>query len=174
MYFGITQKTIIKIIFLTIGSAFVLGVIIAPTVKEIQTTSQDIDDLKLFLEKRKNQTTEESMEQNLLNEMEIYMADKEKLLFTKKDALKLVQFLEDTATRDHVSQKITDSNLDKITAGKSLTLNLSVEGDYLSLLDYIRNLETSDYFSNIQNLSLNSLGGSRGELFLKVNLYVNE
>ncbi len=158
----------------------ILGVIIYPTVKKIVDLNKETRNVLIYLEKKNenahNLRTSIKKSQEIKNEVASY----EKFIYRQGDELKLITTLENIASKNSVTQKIENSNLDN-PIGQQINLSLSVNGEYHDVLNYLYDLKQADYFLNISNFYIvpvfdrtTNSASSNVNLRLTLILYVNK
>lgn len=144
----------------SIGVGFLLaGLIIVsiliPTVRSVQQANRQVYELRLYLEKKHYRSVQARSAIKQIEQIKDSMIGLEKYLYKKGDALKLITLLEDLSNRHAVTQKIVSSNLDSPTNVR-VAMHLNLTGRYHDILEYLRDLEQSDYFIAINRLYLSS------------------
>lgn len=148
------RKTIIKLsIFSVITLTIIFGVIF-PTIRYIRNLEQDTTGLREYLEKKYENTKTIRTSKKKIEEIESVVAKYPDFLFYQGDELKLITSLENLANNNQVTQKIDNSNLDKL--GDTVTLSLTINGDYQNTLKYLAALERENYYFIITNLQFAS------------------
>lgn len=174
------RKTILAAFFMALLGCAIIGVVILPTILDIQELSQQTEVASSFLERRalNAQNLHISLEQS--NKIKQDTNTYDKYFFRKGSELSLITSLEDVANKNAVNAKIESSNLDKIAAGKYVVLSISANGQYANILQYLADLEQLDYFININNVSLiSAMDKSAGKATkiinasFKISLYAN-
>lgn len=175
-----TKKMIARVsLFFVIFLGIIFGVLI-PTLLKIKKTADDSYKLRLLLEQKYEQSIHSRVTKQKLNEVKKNITDFDKYIFKSGDELKLITFLEALATKHTLNQTIANSNLDKIGSDQMAVINLSLNGDYQNTLDYIADLETSDYYITIEQLQIKPIFNKNGEIGkmastdLTTKLYVNK
>ncbi len=175
-----TKKTIIQvsvIAFLFFGTTF--G-ILTPTLINIRKTSRESLKLRLHLEQKYQDSLNSRITRKKLNEIKNAVTNFENFIFKSGDELRLITFLENSATKHNITPAITSSNLDKISNSHLAIISMNLKGDYNNILKYITELETSNYFIQIKQLQITPMFSKDGKTTLVVNLtittelYVNE
>ena len=83
----------------------------------------------------------------------------------------MITYLENLSAKYGLTQNLTNSNLDKITENH-IDLELTLSGDYYRALQYLSELDASDYFLNVEHLQLTPLFSRNGEPGGSANLYL--
>ena len=172
------HKIILTVSLLCLLVIFIIGAIIYPVVASIQKTTKQTYDLRLYMEKRYQNSLRSRLTKKKIETMKEDTKNYDLYLFRKADSLALIQNLEQTADDSNVNQTITGSNLDSIAAGKKLNINLTVSGIYSDVIRYINALEISQYFLNIKSVRLIPSHDSHGNIndfvtgYLNIELYV--
>jgi hypothetical protein len=171
----ITRVSVFFVLFLGIS----LGILL-PTLLNIKKTADESYKLRLLLEQKYEQSLRSRVTKQKLNEVKQIIADFDKYIFKTGDELKLITFLENLANKHALTQTISNSNLDKLGADRMAEITLSLAGDYQNTLEYIADLEISDYFITIEQLQIKPVFNKNGEtskavtLDLTTKLYVNK
>lgn len=175
----------IKTKLLVAGLALVTTLIVAgaiwPTARDIYGINRDTIDLKTYLEKKYKSTLDLRQSAQQIGEIEKQAAIFSRALYRRGDELRLITFLEDTAARHNLTQKIEAPDLGQ-TVSQTIQLSLALEGQYQDILRYLSDLESSDYFLNTTRLRVNETGGRPADnqikspvsLQIDLQLYVSE
>ncbi|OGH90238.1 MAG: hypothetical protein A2537_00780 [Candidatus Magasanikbacteria bacterium RIFOXYD2_FULL_36_9] len=148
------KKTLLSLtVFSTITIAIIFGIIL-PTFNYIKNLERETSGLRLYLEKKYENTRTIRTSKKKIDEIETIVASYPNYLFYRGDELKLITLLENLANNNKVIQKIDSSNLDKF--GETVNLSLTINGDYQNILKYLSALEKSNYYLTITNLQLSS------------------
>lgn len=172
-------------IFITVGalSLVVLAIVllvILPTAKNIQKTTQETYNLRAYMEKRYQDSLKSRLTKKKIERIKKDSTNFPNHTFDVKDTLKLIQVLENMAEKDNVKQNINSSNLDAIKPGGKLKFNISANGNYLDILNYVRTIEKQSYFFSIETLRFSPVYDGNGVITKKMNvnlivgLYVNK
>lgn len=173
-----TEKKTVLI--LTIFSAVTLAIIfgiIFPTVRYIKNLEQDTSSMREYLEKKYENTRTIRTSKKKIEEIESIVATYPDYLFYRGDELNLITSLENLANNNKVTQRIDNSNLDK--PGNTITLSLTLNGDYQNIIKYLSALEKEKYYFIITNLQLSSAFNQQNNntnattMNLDIILYVN-
>ena len=174
------KKLIITVwISLFLFVAIIAGVLV-PTVWHIRKTAAESYALRVALEQRYEQSLRSRVTRQKLQEIKETISDFGRFLFKPGEELQLITFLENLATTHTLTQTINNSNLDKIKTSPTAEISFNVSGDYQNLLEYIAELERSDYFITIEHLELKPIFNKTGEasslatLDINAKLYVNK
>ncbi len=180
MTFDENKKILIKVwLSVALFIAIMAGVLV-PTLLRIKKTSADSYQLRLALEQRYEQSLRSRVTKQKLQEIKETITDFNRFLFKPGEELQLITFLENLAGKHHLTQTITTSNLDKIKNSTNAEISFSLNGNYQDALDYIAELESSDYFITIQQLQFKPVFTRNGEpsplvtLDITATLYVNK
>lgn len=175
-----TKKMIVRVsIFFIVFLCIIFGILI-PTLLKIKKTADESYKLRLLLEQKYEQSLRSRVTKQKLADVKKTIADFDKFIYKTGDELRLITFLETLATKHNLNQTITSSNLDKIGSDQTAEIVLNLSGDYQNTLNYMVDLETSDYFINIEQLQLKPVFNKNGEiaktasLNLTTKLYVNK
>lgn len=98
---------------------------------------------------------------NLIKEMDLKVASYDRLFFTQGQELQLITDLENMATKNNVSQKISSPNLDNY-ANNRIDISVSVAGPYINTLKYMADLEKYRYILAIEKIYLQPNGFAAG------------
>ena len=147
------RKTIIILSLFFVIILVVIFAIILPTIQYIKDLNDDTGNLKSYLEKIHDNTHSVRISKAKIEDIKKQTADYDNYLFYHGDELKLINILETIASNNKVIQKIDNSDLG--SAGSNLIhISLTLNGDYQNLLQYILDLEKSNYFIQIEHLQL--------------------
>jgi hypothetical protein len=175
-----TKKMITRVsLFFVLFLGIIFGILL-PTLLNIKKTADESYKLRLLIEQKYEQSLRSRVTKQKLNEVKQTIANFDKHIFKAGDELKLITFLEALATKNNLNQTISSSNLDKIGTDQIAEIALNLTGDYQNTLDYIADLETSDYFINIEQIHLKPIFNKSGDvsklanLELTTKIYVNK
>jgi len=152
---NIEKKTIIFLTIISIVTIGIVGGVILPTLYNIKNLEDETSKIRQYMEKKYQDTRSLSNSKQKIEEIQTMMADFEEHLFYRGDELQLITMLENLATANKVNQKINQSNLDK-TGDGTITFSITVNGDYINVLQYLNTLEKQKYFINIKQLTFSS------------------
>ncbi|MFH1789643.1 MAG: hypothetical protein ABH832_01075 [bacterium] len=173
------KKAAIAVGALVVVVIAIITFVIIPTALNIIKITDDTQNIRLYLEKKNEQTLRSRVTKKKIEEVDQQSSSFVTHQFFAQDALQLIQLLENIASQNKVEQKIIGSNLDKIGSENSVSINLSILGSYLDIINYIHDIETSDYFINIDKLQLSQhVGDSKyvnaTVMNLSLRLYVSK
>ncbi len=175
-----TKKIIIRVsLFFVLFIGIIFGILL-PTLLNIKKTADESYKLRLLLEQKYEQSLRSRVTKQKLNDVRQSITDFDKYIFKAGDELRLITFFETLANKHSLNQTISNSNLDKIGADQIAEISLNLSGDYQNTLNYIADLEASDYFINIEQINLKPLFNKNGEigelasLDLITKIYVNK
>lgn len=167
-----TKRIIIRV---TIAAALFLLIIfgvLTPTLIGIKKTSEESYKLRLLLEEKYQQSLNSRITKKRLDEIKDAVANFDAFIFKSGDELKLITFLENLSSKHNLVQSINSSNLDKVGNNRIANISLNLKGRYPDALRYIAELESSDYFINIQQLDLTPVFTKEGNASEAVNLNI--
>ena len=179
MAYNPTKKSIILVILLSTATLLITLGVFLPAVSYIKKTARESYELRKFLEQKYEQSLRAHVSRKRLIEIKAAIADFYPFLFKSGDELKLITYLENLALKHNLAQSIAGSNLDKIS-NNVINISLNLNGGYNDILKYLNELETSDYFMNMEQLQISPVfprGGdtpSGASLDLNLSLYVNQ
>lgn len=130
--------------------------IILPRVKFIRENGREIIERRVFLEKQyiRARNFKENNE-----EMKLVDADIKKLdavFVDYNNDLQFIETLEKIAIDNNIDQKISLGAIknEEISEFEKITLEISVNGSFLNVMNYLINLETLNYYINISSLDI--------------------
>ena len=156
MRLSIERKSLLLIVAFTTVNAGIIGLIIAPTIRDVRATQQATYQLRLYLEERNRHAREVRATQERWPEIKTAAAQFAEHLLARGSELKLITTLENIAAKNNVAQRVTGSNFDRSAEGH-LTLSLSISGDHRNALAYLAELEALPYFIAVRQLRLTSV-----------------
>src|SRR3989339_385788 len=177
-------ETKTKIFVTGLGIIMVVVIVgaILPTARDIYGINRDTLNLKNYLDQKyKNVMTLRRSSQkidDIKKQTDIFSAT----LYHHGDELKLITFLENTATNNKLTQKIQAPNLDK-PENKIIKLSLSLNGAYPDILKYLSDLEKAPYFLVLNRIQVSTASErikrdvavpANLNLDLEMQLYVSE
>jgi Tfp pilus assembly protein PilO len=170
----ITLLALISVITLVI----ILG-IIWPTINYIKKLEEDTTSLRNYLEKKYEHTKSIRTSKQQIEEISSAVNQYSNYMFFQGDELKLITILENIAVANKITQKIDNSNLDKLS-GDTINISLTLNGDYFNILKYLSTLEKEKYYFNINHLQLSSAVSPQNNnpdatiMNLDIKLYANK
>ncbi|MBI2038136.1 MAG: hypothetical protein HYT15_04415 [Candidatus Magasanikbacteria bacterium] len=168
-----TKKIILTVSFFCLIFLGILFGILAPTLIRIKKTSQESLKLRIFLEQKYQESLNSRITRKKLSEIKEATADFDRFIFKPGEELELITFLETSAAKHDVVQTITASNLDQISNNRLATISINLKGNYYDILNYITDLETSDYFINIDQLQITPVFSKEGQVTQTANLNIS-
>lgn len=154
-----------KIILSIVSAAlFIVGIsyfIILPTIKNIQKMESDVDAIRLDLEKKYIKGQSLNKLSNNLKKTELKLDNLDTIFINHNRALEFITTLEEVAVNNNITQKInlmTDKALAE-NQYKKIPLQIMITGNYANVLQYIIDLETLNYYININNIDMSKING---------------
>lgn len=180
MKLTLEKRTLLMIIIFALLTIAVIAGVIIPTVRSIQKAVTETQELRVYLEKRYERITNLRTSIKKINGIRAQVSTFPNHLFSRGQELELITTLEEMAANNNVTQKISKSNLDRLTDNR-VTLSLNVTGSYARVLRFLTDLETLPYFLNITKLQLSYTATRLSQvgdeppisLNLDLSLYVN-
>lgn len=177
MIFNTEKKIITAVSFSGLLALAIALAVIWPTANYIKKINDETYNLRSYLEKKYENVIHLRSAVKNITAVKETVASFTGHIFHAGEELKLITELENIAARNHVTQKIDSSNIDKITDNR-ISIGLSASGNYRDLLRYLADLEQSPYFLNIEDLIFSPAGERAGDpasagLRLNINLYVS-
>jgi|GEM_PF-1357992 len=178
MRLNIEKQTMLTVgIFSGIIIVIVLCVIL-PTARYIKLLNNETAQLKEYLEKKYENTTNLRSSIKKIEEIKSVVEGYPQYFFKQGDELKLITTLENIALKNKVTQKIESSNLDQPNHNP-VKMTVAINGDYERVLRYMTDLEKLNYFINTERIQLGAAGLKPGEnasstptnLYLDLSLY---
>jgi len=153
MKLTLEKKIIATALFLLLCiGALVFGLII-PSIRYIVTSDRDTYNLRMYLERRHDQSTRYRTSLQQYEKIKDQTGDLDTYLFQTGNELKLITTLENVAIQHKVTYKILETNLDKPN-NQRITLSLVANGDYTNILEYLAHLESLEFFLNVHQFKL--------------------
>lgn len=171
------KKTLLFVYGFLAVIALILGTIIYPTIKYIHSVNVETTNLRQYLENRYQNALNLRGSKKQVDEVKNEIVSYAQYLFAPTDVLKLITLLEENAEKNKVSQKINSSDLDKI--GEKIHMNITASGQYKNVLNYLADIENSQYFITEKNIQISSGSNLQNNLAdyanmnLDLILYVN-
>ena len=152
------KKKLIAISVIFIAAIFgIIYLIIIPTINGINQIKTKVEKQLTEAEKKyiKGQSLKELKENLEKINPELKMLNKSFVI--KGQELSFITALEELACKNNVQQKINISafkNLDDSKTFQKIPLNLSAQGNFSNLMNYLIDLESLSYYVNINTLEL--------------------
>lgn len=179
MTLDLTKKTILLVGSLSLLAIVIIFGIAVPMLRSIKKTSDESYRLRVLLEQKYEQSLRSHITRKKLEEIKNSTASFYPYLFKSGDDLRLITFLEALSAKHKINQTITNSTLDKIGNGNTISISINLSGTYNNALKYIAELESADYFIYISQLQFSPTYNRAGEaasdtnLNMTLELYVN-
>ena len=180
MALDLTKKIMAWVGALSLLALIIIFGIFAPAISYIKKTADESYKLRVFLEEKYEQSLRSRITRKKLAEIKNSTADFYPFLFKTGDELKLITFLETLSAKHNLVQTINNSTLDKAGGNRVASISMNLNGNYLDVLKYTAELETSDYFIYINQMQFTPNYARNGEatpttnLSLAIELYVNK
>ncbi|OGH69580.1 MAG: hypothetical protein A2754_03060 [Candidatus Magasanikbacteria bacterium RIFCSPHIGHO2_01_FULL_47_8] len=155
MRFSLEKKIIFIVAAFALVSLLIIFTIIWPTIIRIKELDRETYELRVYLEKRYERSLNQRSTLRRLDEIKLAVQGFPDHIFNAGEELRLITTLEGIAAKNKVAQRITGSNVDKIT-NQSLKISLTITGDYTRVLSYLTDIENLDYFLTVQQLQLSA------------------
>lgn len=139
---------------LSLTAILILLGVILPAWRSIKKTTDETYQLRLYLEKKYEQSLQAHISRQKIKEIKEGAAAFPAHIFKVGDELKLITELENLAAKNNVAQQVLTNNLDKITNNQAV-LTLRVAGNYHNILRYIASIDSMEYFINIDQIQMN-------------------
>lgn len=130
--------------------------IVIPTIKDIKTMSQEIEEQRIDLEKKyiKGNSLKQLAEN--LKKIEPKLSSLDQIFISKNRELEFITTVENEANKNRVGQKI---NLSSPKATENLefqknNLQLFTKGEFNKQLKYLLSLESLGYYINVKSIEL--------------------
>lgn len=165
-------KIIILVAVLTFLAVGIVAGIILPTIGYINKLDQETYELMIYLEKRYQSVAKLKMSMRNFDEVKLGVDAFKPFLFTVGDELKLITTLEDVAVKNKVKQKINSADWGKDPNGQK-NISLTIDGEYQDLLNYMADVEKTNYFLHIEKLQFTPGFNRKGEFTNNAELNLN-
>lgn len=163
-------KTIIITVILIIILVVTLTFIFWPAIKEIKNISEKIYQERFELEKKylAGQNLKKSVAD--YEKVKGHLEELETIFVKKEEELKFITSLENLAEKNQIEQKII-LNIQKEETknlSKTIPIQLNLRGNYLNLLEYLRDLEVLNYYINLKNVSFIKSDSKSSSALIKI------
>lgn len=156
--FSLKNKIIVMIAGFILIIFSLIYFIVIPTIKDIQTMGQKIEEQMVDLEKKYIRGNSLRQLTENLKKIEPKLSSLDQIFINKNRELEFITTIENEANNSQISQKINLSS-PKIIENQEFQKNdlqLSVNGEFNEQLKYLINLESLNYYINIKLLELSS------------------
>jgi len=163
------QKIYVIVLTFIIFIVLMTYLIIIPSLKKIKKTRVDILNQKIELKQSMDQSKNLNQLKEKINNIEPELKKLDKIFINKNRELDFITSLEAIAEQYNIEQNINlnpGKNEEKGYKSSPITINL--EGNYLDILQYLRTIESSQYYININSINL-GLSSSNNNSQLKNN-----
>lgn len=163
---GFTKKMIMNA---TTSFIIIIGLIyfiIIPSSGSIIDSKNNIEQLRINLEKKYIEGQNLKKISGSLKTIETEIPKLDKMFIKKSNAIDFITSLENIALKTGINQKI---NLTDNKGGdyQKNNLNLFSNGDFINQLNYLNELESMDYYINIKSMEI-----SRGSMKNNMNMQI--
>ncbi len=158
-----TNKKIIINIFIFVILVFLISkIIIIPTINNIKKLRADIITQKIDLEKKIVREKNMNLLEEKFEKIEPEVIKFEQIFINQSRELEFITTLEDIASENHIKQKINlNQKVASITESyKKIPITLEIQGGFKNILEYLTNLESSNYYINIEIIEISKDNGS--------------
>jgi len=179
---NLKNKIIVSSLIFIIAIFCLIFLIVLPTIKEIKSISEDIEAQREDLEKKYIAGQDSKQLAENLEKIKPQLDLINKIFINKNRELEFITSLENEANKNRINQKINLNAPEEVINQpfQKNVLQLSSEGSFIDLLQYLMNLEYLNYYINIKSLELTSTSGG-GQNFLpyqnnnanNINLSIN-
>ena len=175
---NLEKKTIIFVYGFIFIIIVICGSIIYPTIKHIRDINTDTSSLRQYLENKYRNALNIRGSKRQVDEVKEDIESFTPALFQSSDVLQLITFLEDTAAKNKVEQRIVSSDLDKFN--EKIHINLAISGQYYNILRYVSDIEQNKHYINEKNIQISAGASAQNNLAdyanmnLDLVLYVNK
>jgi Tfp pilus assembly protein PilO len=161
-------------IFLAIMLALIY-LIIVPTISEIKETKKEVINQKNELEKKLNREKNLVTLNEDLKKIEPEVDSLNQIFIEKNMELEFITTLEGIAGKNNINQTLNLNTDKSIKFGQytKTPIEISVQGKYNNLLDYLKNIETLKYYINISSLDLILENQDAASLYKTGRLQIN-
>ena len=165
----LNTKSRMLITFLVYSSLIFLIVyfIILPRVNFIRKNGKAIVERRVFLEEQyiKARNFKKNNEEMKLVDKDIERLDE--VFVHYNEDLQFIETLENLASSHNVDQRISLGKVEseEINEFEEITLEISAEGSFLNIMNYLIGLETLNYYINISSLDISKAQVSTGKDF---------
>lgn len=153
MRLNLENKIKLVVIGFSLTVAAIIGGAILPTARDIYDINRETLDLRNYLEQKHKNALGLRQSAEKINAAKQQTGIFSAALYRAGDELKLITFLENTAAKNNLAQKIQAPNLDK-PENKIIKFSLNLNGQYRNILEYLSDLEAAPYFIIINRLQL--------------------
>lgn len=129
--------------------------IVFPAISSIRQANTEVYNIRVYLEKKHERSAKAKDAIIQLEQIRESVIGLDKYIFKAGEELELITVLEDLSNKHDVTQKITSSNLDKITNQK-IVMGMNLTGTYHDVFAYLRSLEQAPYFFTINRMVMSS------------------
>ena len=168
-----TKKIIIRLSIFGALFCAIVFIVLIPTLNHIKRTAQESYKLRLLLEEKYQESINSRITRKKLDEIKGAVTNFDTFVFKAGQELELITFFESTAAKHNLIQSITSSNLDKIDNSHLALISINLSGSYHDALQYITDLETSNYFISIKQLHLTPVFTKEGNPSPMVSLDIS-
>ncbi|MDO8668064.1 MAG: hypothetical protein Q7K35_03125 [bacterium] len=160
--FSLKNKIIVMIVGFVLIIFGLIYFIVVPTIEDIQTMSQKIEEQMVDLEKKYIKGSSLRQLTENLKKIEPKLSSLDQIFINKNRELEFITTIENEANNSQVSQKINLSspkNIENQELQKN-NLQLSTNGNFNNQLKYLINLESLSYYINVKSLELTPAAGN--------------
>lgn len=150
----ITINILISLVML-LGAIFIF---ILPAINKLEAAKKTIEEQKISFEKIYIQGQNLRKTSENIKTVEPGLQDLQKIFVKKEEALNFITSLEKIAEKNNIKQKIGNLNYPTSTDKKStfdiVPIQITLSGNFKSLIKYLSDLEKLDYYVSVKNLEI--------------------
>jgi len=146
------DKKILIVLFIMLAIVSSIAVfVVYPTISQIKDINNETDKIKKYLETKHQNALSVKQSKEKAEMIKETVASYLNYVFYTGEELKLITTLEKVASESNVIQNIKNYKLEN----NKIILNITVGGDYSSIIKYVKEVESVSYFINIDNFTAN-------------------
>lgn len=163
---GAKQQMVISLVLFILFVALFLYFFIFNNIQAIYNIKKEIITKKLDLKTVADRQKNIGSLINNLKKIEPQLSSLQNIFISKNRELEFITTLEDIAEKNSVEQKLNISDTTKIGKNgyETALLEIKVQGLFPNIMEYLRSIESLNYYINIKSLNVNKMGGSGSAL----------
>jgi len=160
----ITRKSYIFLLSGLVIIILAVYLIILPLAGSITSLSKDVYDQKITLEMLKKRSENVANLMTDYSQLKAYEQLLNKFFINKNDQLNFLTSLENTATKNKLTQELVLQEIGQINKIKEAPLEIVLTGSFTDIVKYLSEIESMDYYLVIDSIDFSKSGNLSGGL----------
>ena len=138
---------------LLVAFIIIISILLYPLYNNIIILNQEIHDKRIQLAIYQQQRSNLEKSRRDYNKIRNDIVNISRIFIDKERILDLVDIMESIAMENSIIQNINISNTDQLETNDSLTINITLIGNWPNIITYLGDLEKLDYYLTLNDLN---------------------